>query len=71
MSPTSARKVMDMRYGLYRIPGVGASPDDVRVDDDGISFPLQETIYRARGYTPPVDDLPWEKDYRLQQASAK
>jgi hypothetical protein len=48
---------------LYRVPGVGALPDDVRVDDGGISFPLQETIYRARGYKPLIDDLPWEKDY--------
>jgi hypothetical protein len=50
-----------MRYGLYRVPGVGALPDDVRVDDDGISFPLQETIYRARGCKPLVEDLPGKR----------
>jgi hypothetical protein len=60
-----------MRYGLYRILGVGALPNDVRVDDDGISLPLAESVYRARGYKPLVDDLPWEKDYFSQQASAK
>jgi hypothetical protein len=60
-----------MRYGLHRVPGVAALPDDLRVDDDGISFPLQETIYRARGYKPLIDDLPWEKDYLLRQGSAK
>jgi hypothetical protein len=60
-----------MRRGLYRILGVGAFPNDVRVDDDGISLPVEESLYRARGYKPLVDDLPWEKDYFFQQASAK
>jgi hypothetical protein len=52
-----------MRYGLYRIRGEGGRPNDVRVDDDGITFPLEESIYRARQYEPLVDDLPWEESY--------
>jgi hypothetical protein len=59
-----------MRRGLYRILGVGAFPNDVRVDDDGIRLPVEESLYRARGYKPLIDDLPWEKDYFLQQGSA-
>ena len=58
-----------MRRGLYRIQGVGGLPNDVRVDDDGITLPLEESLYRARGYQPLVADLPWEDAYRLRQAS--
>ena len=53
-----------MRRGLYRILGVGGLPNDVRVDDDGITLPVEESLYRARGYRPLVDDLPWEDVYR-------
>jgi hypothetical protein len=58
----------NVRYGIYRIPGVGDQPNDVRVDDDGISVPLEESLYRARGYSPLADDLPWHNQYLLQQA---
>ena len=59
-----------MRRGLYRILGTGGRPNDVRVDDEGISVPVEEAIYRTRGYRPPVDELPWEEDYLRQHASA-
>lgn len=58
-----------MRRGMYRIPGVGDSPNDVRVDDDGISVPVEESLYRNRGYEPSVDDLPWRDDYLTKQDS--
>jgi hypothetical protein len=57
-----------VRRGVYRIPGVDGLPNDVRVDDDGIGVPLEEPLYRARGYKPAVDDLPWQNDYLKQQA---
>ena len=60
-----------MRRGLYRVIGVDGLPNDVRVDDDGITLPLEESLYRARGYKPLVDDLPSQADYLLQQAAAK
>ena len=41
-----------MRRGLYRIHGMDGRPDDVRVEDDGIDMPLEEGLYRARGYLP-------------------
>jgi hypothetical protein len=59
-----------MKRGLYRIPGVGDLPNDVRVDDDGIEMPLEERLYRARGYQPPVDTLPWQDQYGKLQPSA-
>jgi hypothetical protein len=58
-----------MRRGLYRVTGVAGVPNDIRVDDDGITVPLEESLYRARGYQPLVENLPWEDAYRLQQAS--
>ncbi|HZK89052.1 MAG TPA: hypothetical protein VFC56_02795 [Stellaceae bacterium] len=58
-----------MRRGIYRILGVGGRPNDVRVDDDGIGVPVEEALYRARGYLPSVDKLPWEDAYFSQQAS--
>lgn len=51
-----------MIHGLYRVRGVDGRPDDVRVDDDGIETPVEERLYRARGYLPPVEELPWQED---------
>jgi hypothetical protein len=61
----------DMRRGLYRILGTAGRPNDVRVDDGGISVPVEEGIYRARGYQPPADELPWEEDYLRRHPPAK
>ena len=52
-----------MRRGMYRTHGVDGLPDGVRVDDEGIDIPMEEVSYRARGYLPLVDDLPWQDDY--------
>ena len=38
-----------MRRGLYRIHGMDARPDDVRVEDDGIDVPLEEGLRSAYG----------------------
>jgi hypothetical protein len=54
---------LNMRHGLYRIRGEAGRSNDVRVDDDGITFPIEEAIYRARHYEPLVDDLPWQESY--------
>jgi hypothetical protein len=55
-----------MRRGIYRIKGVGDLPDDVRVDDDGITLPMAEAVYRVRGHAPPVEALPWQNEYLAQ-----
>jgi hypothetical protein len=52
-----------MRRGLYRIPGADGRSPDVRVEDDGIDIPMEEALYRARGYLPAADDLPWQEEY--------
>ena len=60
-----------MRRGLYRVHGADGRADDVRVDDDGIEIPVEEALYRSRGYLPPVDSLPWRDDFFGRQTSAK
>ncbi len=57
-----------MRRGMYRVRGIDGLPNDVRVDDDGITVPLEEAAYIARGYLPHVTDLPWQGDYVALQA---
>jgi len=52
-----------MRRGIYRIKGVDDRPNDVRVDDDGITLAMAEEAYRARGHVPPLEDLPWRDEY--------
>lgn len=59
-----------MRRGLYRIHGADDRSDDVRIDDDGIELPMAESAYRARGYLPSADDLPWKEDYLCREPSA-
>jgi hypothetical protein len=58
---------------VTRINQAGAARrlNDVRVDDGGIGVPVEEEIYRARGYQPPVSELPWQEDYFRQHAPAK
>jgi hypothetical protein len=59
-----------MKRGLYRIHGADGLPDDVRVEDDGIEVPLEERLYRARGYLPAVEHLPWRDEYLSAKESA-
>ena len=58
-----------MIRGLYRVRGTGGLPDDVRVDDSGIEVPLAESLYRARGHSPPIDTLPWRDEYLAPKPS--
>ena len=59
----TSKEEQQMRRGLYRIHGSDGRSDEVRAEDDGIEMPLAESVYRARGYLPPIDDLPWQEDY--------
>jgi hypothetical protein len=58
-----------MRRGLYRVRGVDGRPDDVRVDDNGIETPVEERLYRARDYSPRVEELLWQEDYFNKQSA--
>jgi hypothetical protein len=47
--------------GMRRMHGLGGRPDLAFVVDKSISFEITERLYRDRGYSPPFDQLPWEK----------
>ncbi len=48
---------MDIR-GACRIPRGGATEDDVVVRDSGDNeWLVRESLYRARGYQPPFEEL--------------
>jgi hypothetical protein len=53
------------REGLYRIHYPGGLDSDVRTREIGGTeeLTIAEPFYRARGYSPPFEDLPWERDY--------
>ena len=59
-----------MKRGLYRMRGVDGRPDDVRVDDAGIETPMEEQLYRAHGYAPPVEELPWQEEFKTRSAGS-
>ena len=48
--------------GRYRIKRPEGMEDDVRTEDSGISGLVSESRYRARGYLPKFDDLPWKEE---------
>lgn len=56
-----------MAIGLYRMQG---NPNYVQVLYDKNSMPMSEADYRDRGYQPPFEALPWEKEYKEQQNNA-
>lgn len=47
--------------GTHRIHGAVGKSDLAFVVDKSISFEITEMLYRNRGYSPPFDQLPWEK----------
>jgi hypothetical protein len=59
------------RRGIYRVRGKDGLPDDVRVEDDGLEVPVEESLYVKRGYLPLVTNLPWHDDYLADKASAE
>jgi hypothetical protein len=59
------------KRGIYRIRGKDGLPNDVRVDDDGLDVPVEESLYVNRGYLPSIADLPWHDDYLAAKASAE
>jgi hypothetical protein len=46
--------------GIYRMRGAGGIEDYAQVEEvSGYSRPVDESKYRAEGFEPPFDDLPW------------
>jgi hypothetical protein len=70
--PMSTDRAMDpgtnrrkLRRGLYRIRYPGGLGNDVRTREiDGTGeLTIAEPLYRARGYAPAFEDLPWHNEY--------
>jgi hypothetical protein len=61
-SGTNRRK---QRQGIYRIRYPGRLGNDVRTRKIGgdEELTIEESLYRARKYDPPVEQLPWDHDY--------
>lgn len=55
----------ELRRGIYRIKRPSGMEDDAQVQDigGGSEILLPESDYRARGYAPPFDELPWQGEY--------
>jgi len=53
------------------VHGVEGLANDVRVEDDGIELPVEERLYRARGYLPPVEKLLRQEDYFGEKEAAE
>jgi hypothetical protein len=49
-----------MAFGTHRIRNENTE-DGVWVTDGKIALEIPEWRYISRGYTPPIDELPWDK----------
>ena len=54
-----------LRRGIYRVKNPEPMEADAQVQDvnGGSETSLPESLYRARGYEPPFDKLPWRDDF--------
>jgi len=54
-----------LRRGIYRVGGVGGLEAWAQVEDvnGGTSMPLDESLYRQRGYRPDFEHLPTQEEY--------
>lgn len=50
---------MKRPVGIHRTKQPDGMEDDALVENGGISLDIPESVYRARGYLPDFDDLPW------------
>jgi hypothetical protein len=52
--------------GKYRVHGRDGRPEVARIIDVNIAVDVDEELYRARGYQPPFDELPWQDDHEAR-----
>ena len=49
--------------GIWRTRRPRPTEDNVRIHDGaGLALDMPESQYRARGYEPPFEELPWKED---------
>ena len=57
--------------GIYRVRRIGGLGSDARVTDTTTVMDVPESVYRARGYQPDFDTLPWQDEYHAKKSSEK
>jgi hypothetical protein len=50
--------------GIERIQNPVGMENDVVVSEGGMILEMPESRYRAKGYQPPCDKLPWREEVR-------
>ena len=53
--------------GTHRIQHVPPAENGVWVTDGTLGFKISESIYRKRGYEPPLETLPWGRPKKQEQ----
>jgi len=62
---------MKQARGIYRERRIGGLGNDARVTDGTTEMDVPESVYRARGYQPDFDKLPWKGEYDAKKPSEK
>ena len=62
---------MNEARGIYRVRRLGGLGSDARVTDGATEMDVPESVYRARGYQPAFDKLPWKDKYDAKKSSEK
>jgi hypothetical protein len=57
--------------GIYRMRRIGGLGSDARVTNGATELDVPESVYRARGYRPDFDKLPWKDKYDAKKSSEK
>jgi hypothetical protein len=57
--------------GLYRTRRIGGLGNDAFVTDGARGMDVPESYYRARGYQPDFDCLPWKDEYDAKKPRGK
>ena len=66
----SAGLRMQEARGIYRVRRIGGLGSDARVTDTTTVMDVPKSVYRARGYQPDFDKLPWQDEYDAKKSSA-
>lgn len=69
-TPILARMTKAPR-GYYRTRRSDGVEDEAWTEDGEGARYVKESVYRAKGYDPAWEDLPWKEDYDLAEATER
>ncbi len=61
----------EARRGYYRTRRPDGVEDEAWTGDPAGAQGVSESLYRAKGYEPAWEDLPWKEDYDLAQEAER